>query len=354
MDFKAPLYIAWEVTRLCNARCVHCYSDSGPGVRDEAELPTDAALRIIDDLADAGLLILAFSGGEPLMRRDIFQLIERARARGLVVNIASNGALITPALAVRLRESGVHTITISLDGADAATHDGIRQLPGLFEKACRAIRILVDHELRVVVSFTPMVTNHQQGPAVVALAHSLGAQAANMSEYVPAGRGTLELALPPETLRSVVERWIEMRHEYDGRLKIIWHDCRVSLLVPPEERDLYSGCGAGKTTARVMVDGTVTPCVFLPNAVGNLASQRFAQIWTTSQLLQKIRARTLTDGNCADCQYKPVCGGCRAVSMAVHGDPLRGDAACWLVADPGAPTLGLIPAKDLLRTPVLS
>src|SRR5262245_27250553 len=104
MDFKAPLYIAWEVTRLCNARCVHCYSDSGPGVRDQDELSTGAALRIIDDLADAGLLILAFSGGEPLMRRDIFELIDRARSRGLVVNIASNGAMVTPALAARLRE----------------------------------------------------------------------------------------------------------------------------------------------------------------------------------------------------------------------------------------------------------
>jgi sulfatase maturation enzyme AslB (radical SAM superfamily) len=131
MDFKAPLYIAWEVTRLCNARCVQCYSDSGPGVRDEGELSTDDALRMIDDLADAGLLILALSGGEPLMRRDIFKLIERARQRGLVVNIASNGAIITPALAARLRSSGIQTVTVSLDGADAETHDSIRQLPGL-------------------------------------------------------------------------------------------------------------------------------------------------------------------------------------------------------------------------------
>lgn len=126
----APLYIAWEVSLRCNARCIHCYSSSGPGVRHPLELNTTEALSVIDQLADAGLLILAFSGGEPLLRRDIFELINHAVERGLIVNVATNGAIITDALAIRLREAGVRSITVSLDGAAASTHNTFRQFLG--------------------------------------------------------------------------------------------------------------------------------------------------------------------------------------------------------------------------------
>lgn len=345
--FDVPLYIAWEVTHVCNARCVHCYSDSGPHHRAANDLSTDDALRVIDQLADAGLLILAFSGGEPLTRPDIFTLIDHAARRGLVVNIASNGSLIDATMARRLRGSGVRSVTISLDGADAATHDGIRRFPGLFARAIAAIEALAAEDLRVVVSFTPMRNNHHHGPAVVELAARHGAAAVNMSEYVPAGRGTIDLALTAPLLEQVVRQWIELRRAYAGRLQIIWHDCRVALLVPPEERDRYSGCGAGKLTARLCVDGTLTPCVFLPNAVGNVLETPFRTLWESSPLLRAIRDRSgLHDGNCAICEHRSICGGCRAVSMAHTGDPLRGDASCWIHPDWGAP---LVPTDLLTR-----
>jgi radical SAM protein with 4Fe4S-binding SPASM domain len=330
--FNAPLYIAWEVTLQCNARCLHCYSNSGPGVQHPQQLSTNEALRIIDQLAEAGLLILAFSGGEPLIRRDIFGLIKRAVENALVVNLASNGALIDEKMAVRLKEAGVRSITISLDGARAETHDDFRRFPGLFDRTIRAIQTLVKNDHRVVVSFTPTIRNYQEGPDVVALAHSLGANAVNMSEYVPAGRGTRKLALPADTLREVVHQWIEMRREYADRMRIIWHDCRVALLVPEEEQDRYSGCGAGKLTARICVDGTLTPCVFLSNSAGNLRSSSFRDIWDNSPLLRMIRNRDeLRWGNCGGCRFKHICGGCRAASMANYGDPMMGDPYCWVV-----------------------
>ena len=330
-EFNAPLYIAWEVTLQCNARCLHCYSESGPGIHAPNELNTDQALKVVDDLASAGLLILAFSGGEPLMRRDIFRLIERAVERQLVVNVATNGAVINDRMARRLKEAGVRSMTVSLDGSNAETHDYFRQVPGLFERAINAIKTLVKHDLRVVVSFTPSSLNYQQGPDVVRLAFDLGASAVNMSEFVPAGRGTQDMALPPETLREVVQQWIDMRREYKDRMQIIWHDCRVALLVPPEERDRYSGCGAGKLTARLMVDGTLTPCVFLPNPAGNLKEKPFHEIWETSPLLKLIRNRdALLSGNCGVCEHKHICGGCRAVSMSYYGDPMKGDPSCWV------------------------
>ena len=329
--FDAPLYIAWEVTLLCNARCIHCYSESGPGVRHPGQLSTEEGLRLIDDLADAGLLVLAFSGGEPLIRPDIFTLIDRAVERGLVVNVATNGAIVRDRVARRIKEAGVRSVTVSLDGASAETHDGIRQFPGLFARSVRAVETLAQHGLRVVVSFTPTRLNYQEGPEVVRLAHELGAQAVNMSEYVPAGRGTIDLALPPPVLHEVLQQWIAMRRDYAGRMRIIWHDCRAALLVPPEERDLYTGCGAGKLTARIRVDGTLTPCVFLPNPAGNLRTTRFHDVWSRSPLLRRIRNRGLIEGgNCGSCELKHVCGGCRAVSMAHYGNPMRGDPSCWI------------------------
>ena len=337
-EFKAPLYIAWEVTLRCNARCVHCYSESGPGVCHPEELTTGEAFVVIDQLAEAGLLTLAFSGGEPLLRRDIFALIERAAAADLSVNIATNGALINDPLAKKLMDSGVRSMTVSLDGATAEMHERFRQLPGLFLRTIRAIETLAKNDLRVVVSFTPTRLNHDHGPEVARLAYELGASAVNMSEYVPAGRGTLDLCLPPNTLRQVVAQWIDLRREYAGRMQVIWHDCRVALLVPPEERDRYSGCGAGKLTARIRVDGTLTPCVFLANPAGNLRTTSFREIWESSPLLKSIRDRdSIQSGNCGSCEHKHICGGCRAVSMACSGNPFGGDPFCWVVREPNPP-----------------
>jgi radical SAM protein with 4Fe4S-binding SPASM domain len=328
--FNAPLYIAWEVSLICNAQCVHCYSASGPTAKSTGELNTEEALNMIDDLAESGLLILAFSGGEPLLRKDIFELIERAVERNLVVNVASNGYLINERMAKKIAASGVRSVTISLDATTEALHDEFRQRKGLFKKAIEAVGFLEKEGVRVVVSFTPTLMNYHESRAVVDLAYSLGASAVNMSEYVPAGRGTQLLALPPDLLRQVIQEWIDMRKEYAGRMQIIWHDCRAALLVAEEDRDKYSGCGAGKLTARIMVDGTLTPCVFLSTPAGNLKQTPFKEMWQHSELLQSIRNRDLKGGNCSTCSYKSKCGGCRAVSMSYFGDPFMGDPSCWL------------------------
>jgi radical SAM protein with 4Fe4S-binding SPASM domain len=328
--FNAPLYIAWEVSLRCNAQCLHCYSSSGPHAKNSNDLSTEDALKMIDDLAESGLLILAFSGGEPLLRKDIFQLIERAVSKQLVVNIASNGLLINKRMAKKIAASGVRSVTVSLDASNAELHDHFRQHKGLFKKTISAIPLLLKEGVRVVVSFTPTILNYKEGHKVVALAYSMGADAVNMSEYVPAGRGTKKLELPPTLLKEVILEWIDMRKSYKGKMQIIWHDCRAALLVPEEDRDKYSGCGAGKLTARIMADGTLTPCVFLSTPAGNLRNQSFEEIWNNSGLLKSIRNRDLIGGNCLSCEFKSKCGGCRAVSMANTGSPLMGDDSCWV------------------------
>lgn len=332
----APLYVAWEITRLCNAQCVHCYSDSGPTVNRAGELSTDEALRVIDELADASVMVLAFSGGEPILRKDWLSLVRHAIGEGLSVNIGSNGSTISEEVACQLAEVGVRSVTVSLDSDVAESHDRFRRLPGLFAKATNAITRLARHGLRVVVGFTPTKLNWRDGPGVVRLAFELGASAANLSEYVPAGRGTLDLSLSPDDLHKVLCEWIQLREEYRGRVDVIWHDCRVGMLVPDSERRQYVGCGAGRFVARICANGDVTPCVFLPTVIGSLKRNTFSEIWGRSELLQKFRERQgHVHGNCGECAHLATCGGCRAVAHAYSaGDVFAGDPHCWIERAP--------------------
>lgn len=330
--FTAPLYVAWEITHRCNARCLHCYSDSGREADCTSDLTTDEALAVIDQLADAGVMVLAFSGGEPMMRRDWAVLVRKAVTRGLSVNVGTNGSTVTERRADQLRSLGVRSVTVSLDSHRPEMHDHFRQFRGLYDRTLTAIRRLVARDVRVVVGFTPTRLNWRDGPEVVALAARLGAHAVNLSEYVPAGRGPLSLALAPDELRQVLQGWIRMRQAYQGRLDVIWHDCRVGMLVPDDERRKYLGCGAGRLVARICPGGAVTPCVFLPTVIGDLREQPFRQMWADSPLLAHFRVRHgAIGGNCGDCEFLATCGGCRAVAYAYSGgDPLAGDPHCWV------------------------
>ncbi len=347
--FRSPLYIAWEVTHRCNARCLHCYSGSGPAATRADELTTEEAIDVIDQLSDAGLLMLAFSGGEPLMRPDWRILVAHAVERGLGVNVGTNGSMITERSADDLQRIGVQSVTVSLDSHRPETHDYFRQLPGLFPRTVEAIRLLVERDVRVVVGFTPTRINWQDGPGVIALAHRLGAAAVNLSEYVPAGRGSTELALGPDELHEVLQNWIGYREEYQGRITVIWHDCRVGMLVSEEEKRNYVGCGAGRLVARICPDGTVTPCVFLPTPIGSFREESFVTLWSHSPLLEQFRDRGRHySGNCGECEHLHSCGGCRAVAYAYSGgDPLAGDPHCWIENDSADRLTGLIEGESL-------
>jgi radical SAM protein with 4Fe4S-binding SPASM domain len=248
------------------------------------------------------------------------------------VNVGSNGSCITARNADTLRALGVKSVTISIDSHLSEVHDQFRRLKGLHAKALAAVRQLVARNIRVVVGYTPTKLNWKHGRSVIDLAYDLGANAVNLSEYVPAGRGSIELALSPTELRQTLEEWIDAREQYKGRMEVMWHDCRVALLVAEEEKRKYVGCGAGRLVARILPDGTVTPCVFLPTSIGSLAATPFKTMWQNAQLLHQFRARAgNVSGNCGGCQFLETCGGCRAVAYAYSGgDPLAGDPHCWI------------------------
>ncbi|HET7541448.1 MAG TPA: radical SAM protein [Polyangiaceae bacterium] len=330
--FRAPLYVAWELTHRCNARCVHCYSASGPRAPTARDLSTTESIGVVDQLADAGVLVLALSGGEPMLRRDWWVIASHAVTRGLNVNIGTNGSSITPRNVALLSNMGIKSVTVSLDSHVAETHDAFRRLPGLHAKAVRAVQLLSERGIRVVVGFTPTRLNWRDGPEVIALAARIGATAVNLSEYVPAGRGTVDLAIAPEKLRQVLQTWILLREQYSGKIGIMWHDCRVGMLVSEADKRDYVGCGAGRLVARILPDGTVTPCVFLPTAIGSLREACFSELWRNSKLLLQFRQREgHISGNCGECEHLKTCGGCRAVAYAYSGgDPLAGDPHCWV------------------------
>lgn len=273
--FEAPLYVAWEITHRCNARCLHCYSASGPDADCSHDLSVSEGVRLIDQLADAGVMVLAFSGGEPMLHPHWHTLVGHAGTRGLATSIGTNGSCITERTASQIKALGVKSVTVSLDSHLPQTHDHFRQHQGLYQRAIRAIQLLVAHGVRVVVGFTPTRLNWEHGPEVVRLAWELGADAVNLSEYVPAGRGGLDLALPPHNLHQVLCDWIALCEEYSGRVQVIWHDCRVGMLVSDSEKRKYVGCGAGRLVARIYPDGRITPCVFLPTPIGSVRNTDF-------------------------------------------------------------------------------
>jgi AdoMet-dependent heme synthase len=322
--------VVWETTLDCNARCVHCYSDAlfgrGPNYWD-----TEESLQLIDQLADAGVIILALSGGEVLMRPDWEQLIEHGVRRGMRVTMATNGLKVSSRVAKRLAELGTWNVSVSLDGASANVHDAIRGISGIYKAACHAVRKLVAAGVRVTVNYTPMRPNLAEAAGIIELAWKLGASKVNLTEYVYTSRGGIDLMPTAAELGELIALWRAEATRWQGKIEVDWHDCRVALLLDEAEAVRYRGCGAGYTHCRITVDHDVTPCVVLPTPVGNLRKESFVDIWRNAPGLAKIRSRdSITEGNCASCEHKQRCGGCRAASNACYGHPYGGDPTCWI------------------------
>jgi len=333
MAIVKPLYVVWETTTLCNLGCVHCYSNSE--IANPNELTTDEAFKLIDQLADMGTLVLALSGGEPIYRHDWEKVAAYAVSRGLLVGLGTSGWSVDRDMAHRIKKAGVTRCTVSIDGASASVHERMRPKSGSFDRAVRAVGYLHDAGVRTIVGFTPTVLNIQDSIQMISFAQSLGADAVNLSEFVPTGRGTTALSPSPDQLRDIIQYWANEKVRLTGLFDVYWHDCRVGEFLAPDEKAKYIGCGAGQVLCRITVDGMVAPCVTLPVVAGNLRQQSFKEIWDTSQVMLSLRDRSNIKGNCSKCELLETCGGCRAMALGWTGDAFLGDPTCWILPPEG-------------------
>ena len=329
----------WESTTRCNLACAHCRRLE---VADEAakdDLTAEEFRAVLDSVATLGKPIIIFSGGEPLMRDDWQAMADHARSLGLPTALATNGTLIDGPLAGRIAAAGFRRVSVSLDGADAATHDTFRGVDGAFARATAGIAALRAAGVAVQVNATIATHNVDQLDAMYALSESVDAEAMHLFLLVPVGCGaqiekTHQLA--PRRYEEVLE-WVLDRQAAGGlELKATCapHYYRLAAqrgVLPKHSR----GCLCGLAVAFVSHKGEVFPCGYLPVDCGSVRQRPFAEIWRDSEVFADLRDFDRLGGKCGRCEYKGVCGGCRARAYALTGDYLAAEPACtWQPKSP--------------------
>lgn len=323
-----PLHMVWLATNACNLRCVHCSSNAAHRLPNE--LSTDEACKMFDEFAEIGVWDVAVSGGEPLIRKDLIDVLRHANALGIKIGVGSNGTSITETIAQQMVDAGVDRLQISIDGLHK-THDIARRKPGLFQISAGAIERGLSAGLRVHVCFTVHRLNFQELATVIDKCASWGVLRFNMSRFVPTGRGTIHLDLTPEEWRRVLETYYEKRREYRAVMEFTTHLSHQVLFDEQLEcTPGFLGCQAGRAQGCVGPEGDVTPCVMLPLVVGNIRRERLKDIWLNSPVLKQLRDRGAVKGWCHSCTFREKCGGCRAVAYSYTGDFLAADPRCWL------------------------
>lgn len=369
----APFQVVWNVTRACNLKCIHCYASAGSF--DSDELSTSEAIKAIDVLADAGTLILAFSGGEPTIRPDILQLIRHAHDRGMYVAMATNAMVFSSLEKVReFKKNGLKFVQISLDGINPETHDGFRGVQGSFEKTVKGIKNCVAEDLFVEIATTATRYNYHEIPQLVDFAEKLNADWFMMYNFVPTGRGVeiVDSDLTPEereellmllwdkmktsriNVLSTAPQFAKVAQDVEAGLvksmsishiSIVDESCD-QMVVPThfynptlagdlkKLADFIGGCGAGRFYISMEPNGDLYPCVFFPRdeqmKLGNILEVDFEDMWKKSELLKKLRNKDILAPNCKTCEYRYTCGGCRARAYSYFGDVLAPDPGCTL------------------------
>ena len=334
--------IAWEVTRACNLACKHCRAEAQYAPSLE-ELNTDEAKSLIDSFPQTGNPIIIFTGGEPLMRKDIFALVRHARSRGLRCVMAPNGTLITPENACRIKEAGISRCSISLDGPDRASHDDFRGVPGAFEQALRGIALLKAQDIEFQINTTVTKGNLTKFKEIFSLAQDLGAAAWHIFLLVPMGRaaGLREEVITAEEYEEVLNWFYDFRKTTSMHLKATCapHYYRImrqravaeGLAVTPDTFGMDAmtrGCLGGTGFCFISHSGQVQPCGYLELDCGNVRSASFPEIWLSSRPFLQFRSQADYEGKCGHCEFHKVCGGCRARAHSLTGRYMAEEPLC--------------------------
>ncbi len=343
--------VVWNVTKACNLKCKHCYINAGEKASNE--LTTEEAKVLIDDLANLGTPVLLFSGGEPLLREDIFELAEYAFSKGIRPVLSSNGTLITKDVAKRLKDSHFQYVGISLDGLEKV-HDDFRGVEGAFRKSIEGIKNCLEIDLKSGVRFTVNQMNFKDLSDVLDFVAENNIPRFCMYHLVYSGRGKemLELDLTKDQNVELFDILVKKTKEFDKKgvdLEILTTDNHADGIAlylyltsnEPDRADeikellkMHGGCSAGTKFANIDNEGNVHPCQFwLHYNLGNIRERPFSQIWTDENepLLKKLRNKEkYLKGICGECKYNYLCGGCRIRAEVVHGDIMQEDPACYI------------------------
>ncbi|HPR55075.1 MAG TPA: radical SAM protein [Deltaproteobacteria bacterium] len=340
-----PGHPAWEVTSACNLRCIHCHVAADRPAPDE--LNTDEARRFIDDLARVkDFRMLVYTGGEPLVRKDIFELMHHSKQAGLTNVIATNGTLITEETAFRLKEEGLACAAVSLDSWRDEVHDYVRNRENTYELTMNGIRALKKAGIPLQINATAMQYNFHDLDELLELVDDLGSGIMLMYQLVPVGRGdairdaTLTVNENERLLKFLARKQMDISTivepvagpqywpylmERRGHTGGIW----LSLA-----RQVFHGCAAGRGFVYIKANGDVWPCPFVEVSAGNVRQSPFDRIWAESEVFHALRDRENTlKGRCGECSYRTICGGCRGRAMACSGDFLAEDPSCFIGQD---------------------
>ena len=344
MEFE-PKWIAWEITRRCNLKCVHCRSSSEFAVEDHPDFSHEEGLRIIDDISSYASPVVVLSGGEPLLREDVFDLAKYGAGKGLRMCLATNGTLVTEETCLKIKDAGIMMVSMSLDGATPEVHDDFRNQPGAFNGTLNAASLFKKHNISFLINSSFTKRNETEIPKIYRLAKEIGATAWYLFMIVPTGRGEdiMDELIAKESYEEILKWHYEMEKEEHDLL--VRPTCapqyyRIVLQKAKETGEKFKrrslqfstggskGCLAGQLICLINVDGDVLPCSYFPKAGGNIREKSFKDIWENSTLFKELRDFKLYKGRCGVCEYVNVCGGCRARAYAITGDYLAEEPFC--------------------------
>ncbi|KPJ55602.1 MAG: heme b synthase [Planctomycetes bacterium DG_58] len=327
-----PRLIAVEVTRRCNLHCIHCRALAGAEAPED-ELTSDEITAFFDRIAERLRPIIILTGGEPLLREDIFEIARHGTELGFHMTMAPNGTLMDETVARRMIEVGIRRVGISLDAATPEVHDAFRDMPGAFAGAMKGIDAARAAGLPFQIHTSVTAFNVDELEKVHELAKELGAVAHHIFMLVRVGRGReLDAEVPPERQEKVLN-WLYERHR-EGligvRATCAPHYYRILTKRGGEEgaETFTRGCLAGRGYVFLSSTGSIQPCGYLDIDCGSIRENDFWEIWDTSPVLQNLRDDEKLRGKCGTCDYRKYCGGCRARAYAATGDYLAEEPAC--------------------------
>ena len=334
--------VAWETTRRCNLACKHCraVAEDHPY---ENELDTRASFKLLEQIREVGEPIIILTGGEPLLRHDIFDIAAFGTKLGLRMVMAPNGTLITKETAKKMKDSGIKRISVSLDGSTPETHDAFRGIQHAFEKALQGIQFAKDAGIEFQINTTITKTNLNEIPKILKLAEELGAVAHHIFLLVPTGRGKyiLDGEINAQEYEETLNWFYDQREKVKLQLKATCAPHYYRILRQRSRKEgkkvtfethgldaVTRGCLAGTGFCFISHVGRVQTCGFLDVECGNITRQNFKDVWENSPVFNQLRNLDNLENKCGICEFKRVCGGCRARAYEATGNYLAEEPLC--------------------------